>query len=99
MLLNCPVIEAYGTEVVRRRKTGNGAAVNIAEEIEENDAEDGNNKDGEAVESSLVPKPRRKRVPAANNTGEEGATVIKTSLRKRQANAKYKHLKREREKR
>ena len=89
MLLNCPVIEAYGTEVGMRRKTGNGAAVNIAEEIEENDAEDENDEDGEVVDSPLVLKPKRKRAPAANNTGEDGAKVFKTSLRKRQANAEY----------
>jgi hypothetical protein len=97
ILLNCPAIEeAYATEVGRRRKTGGDAAVDMAEEIEENDAEDGNDEYDEAVES-LVPKQRRKRAPAANNTGEEGAKVFKTSLRKRQANAEYKRLRREKE--
>ncbi len=55
------------------------------------------NVDGDAVDSPLVPKPKRKRAPAADNTGEEGANVFKTSLRKRQANAEYKRLRRERE--
>jgi hypothetical protein len=107
MLLNCPAIEeAYAAEVGRRRKTGGGAAardqnddgaVDMAEDIEENDAEDGNDGDGDAVDSPLVPKPKRKRAPAADNTGEEGANVFKTSLKKRQANAEYKRLRRERE--
>ena len=69
----------------------------MTEEIEENDAEDGNYWDGEAVDSSFIPKPKRKRAPAENNTDEEGANVFKTSLRKRQANAEYKRLRRERE--